>query len=549
MTSVPGRDDLLPAAPRPVAASLWLVAAGALAVSALLEASADVHVDLPRVGVDERLPTFCGSAYDVFLLKRNGYLGGEYAANQAEIDQACVTTAGQHLVIAGLLLLAAGTALVLGLRSLRGGTRRVAPAAHPSSAPGPPLVDRVGAMIGFFYFLVSITAAGVLGIDAWWVNRNEQPSALAYVALALGAVTLAFLPRMPRLTFVACGVLSFLLFGAGVMLGLPTVVMALIALFGVTLWTDRRSGLWALAASLVSLALAVVLFFFRYGFYLPSIQTFLTDRVALFLFNSSGVVVLTWAVADQIRAARERAALQQEAATRAAEAAAHQEAEQAARGEVEALADRQRIAREMHDVVAHGLSVMIVQADGARFAAASDPTAATTALATIASTGRASLSEMRRLLSVLRDDTTPVPEGPQPGLADIGGLVQTIVDTGRDVRLVVLGDLPEPGSTDAVGVTAYRTVQEALTNVIKHAGPAARAWVTLTVDPHRVVVEVVDDGPVGEALESSGHGLRGMAERVDMVGGQLVTGPDPRGGFRVLATLPRESGAASGATG
>lgn len=524
------------------------MALGALAVAlvlaALLAAGSDVHVDLPKEyqgGAAERPPTFCGSAYDVALFERNGYMGGEVPLNQAEIDAACVRAADWRMVLGGVLALTGGTAALLaGWSALR--ARRARHALRRLDMTGPPdpapLVDRVGAMIGLFYFLVSITAAGVLGLQVWWVNLKEQPAALAFVGIALGAVLLLFLPRLPRETFAACGILAFLLYGGGVMLGLPTVVMALVALFGVTLWTDRRSGLWALAASLGSLALAVLLFFFRYGFYLPSIQTFLSDRVALFLFNSSGVVVLTWAVADQVRAARERTALQAEAASRAAEAAAHQQAEQAARGEVEALADRQRIAREMHDVVAHGLSVMIVQADGARFAAAGDPSAATTALATIAATGRASLSEMRRLLSLLRDDTAPVPEGPQPGLADIGGLVRTIADTGREVRFVVHGDLPGPGSTDAVGVTAYRTVQEALTNVIKHAGADARAWVTLSVDPHRVVVDVVDDGTGPQTAGATGHGLKGMAERVDMVGGHLVTGPDPRGGFRVLATLP-----------
>jgi signal transduction histidine kinase len=407
-----------------------------------------------------------------------------------------------------------------------------------------PLVDRVGAMIGFFYFLVSITLAAVLGYAAWWVNIMEQPAALGYAGIALGAVLLLFLPRLPRQTFVACGVLAFLLYGAGVLLGLPTVLMALVALFGITLWTDRRSGLWALAASLGSLAVAVLLLFLRYGFYLPPLETFLTDRVAIFLFNSSGVVVLTWAIADQIRAVRERRALQRESAAHAADAAAHQVAEQAARGQVEALADRQRIAREMHDIVAHGLSVMIVQADGARFAAAKDPDAATAALATIASTGRSSLAEMRRLLSVLRDDTAPALEGPQPGLGDIPGLVRTIAETGRDVRLSLHGDLPDTATTDAVGLTAYRTVQEALTNVMKHAGDDATAWVTVNVGSGRVVVEVLDNGPGDGQTEQSGHGLRGMAERVEMVGGHLVTGTDPRGGFRVLATLPWPGGEA-----
>jgi signal transduction histidine kinase len=202
----------------------------------------------------------------------------------------------------------------------------------------------------------------------------------------------------------------------------------------------------------------------------------------------------------------------------------------------------------MHDVVAHGLSVMIVQADGARFAAASDPDAATAALATIAATGRSSLAEMRRLLGVLRDEESASPDAPQPGLADIETLVAGLATGGRSVRLRIEGELPQgPGSEEgaATGLTAYRIVQEALTNVMKHAGDDATAWVTVTVHPTRVVVEVVDDGVggvVGPADPGApGHGLRGMAERVEMLGGSLVTGPDPRGGFRVVATLPRQN--------
>ncbi|KRC91946.1 hypothetical protein ASE25_00720 [Terrabacter sp. Root85] len=432
-------------------------------------------------------------------------------------------------------------------------TVRPAPQAPAApAAPGGaarPLVDRVGAIIALLYFVTSITVAAGLGRSAWWVNVRDQPAVLGYVGIGLGALALLLLPRFPRATFAACGVLAYLLYAVGAMLGLPTVLMALVALFGVTLWTDRRGGLWALAAALGSIGLATVLLLLRFGYLLPPLETFLSDRVAVFLFNSAAVVVLTWAVADQLRAARERAALQDESASHAADAAAHEQAERAAVSRADGLADRQRIAREMHDVVAHGLSVMIVQADGARFAAASDPDAATTALATIAATGRASLAEMRRLLGVLRDDTTGVPEAPQPGLADIETLVAGLTAGGRVVHLRQEGELLPHDATEgdaATGLTAYRIVQEALTNVMKHAGEDATAWVSVTVGPSRVVVEVVDDGDGGSHVDGGvGHGLRGMAERVEVLGGSLVTGPDPRGGYRVVATLPR---LAAGAT-
>ncbi|MGO4596501.1 histidine kinase [Terrabacter sp. 2RAF25] len=422
-------------------------------------------------------------------------------------------------------------------------------AAGPGARPwgDRPLVDRVGAIIALAHFVASITVVAVVGRQAWWVNLGAAPTVLGYVGIGLGSAALLLLPRFPRATFVACGLLAFLLYAVGVVLGLPTVLMALVALFGVTLWTDKGSGLWALAAALGSLGLATALLFVRYGYFLPPLETFFGDRAAVFLFNSSAVVLLTWAVADQVRTARERRSLQHEAQAHAAESAAHQLAERAAVSRADALADRQRIAREMHDVVAHGLSVMIVQADGARFAAAADPEVATNALATIAATGRSSLAEMRRLLGVLRDEESTAPGAPQPGLADVEGLVARLVDGGRRVHLRFAGDPPpaqedEPGS--ATGLTAYRIVQEALTNVMKHAGDDATAWVTLTVHTAGVVVEVVDDGSGGNGDSPTtrvepGHGLRGMAERVEMLGGSLVTGPDPRGGFRVVATLPR----------
>lgn len=564
-----------PAPPRP--APWWLAVALAVvcAVGALLAATTDVYVVVPEefVGAPTASgPHFCGSAYDVSLIERDGYMGGEIPPNQNEIDAACVSEADERMARSALLGLLAAVALAGGLWwRHRSASRRPpdGPRDGPGDSPrdsGPalaspaplPVVDRVGALVGLFSFLGSITLAALFGSDAWWVNLKELSPAMGYVGILAGALLLTLLPRYPQAVFLACGGLAFALYGLGVTLGLPTVLMALVALFGVTLWTDRRTGLWALAASVGALAVAVVLLFLRYGFYLPPLETFLTDRVALFLFNSSGVVVLTWAVADQVRAARERAALQAQSEAHAAEAAAHQQAERAARGQVETLADRQRIAREMHDVVAHGLSVMIVQADGARFAAASDPDAATTALATIAATGRASLAEMRRLLSVLRDESEAAPETPQPGLADVPALVQRLVDGGRDVTLDVEGELTPGGANDATGLTAYRIAQEALTNVMKHAGDEARAWVRVTIEPGRVVVEVVDDGavdgpsaagPSGTGSSWAGHGLRGMRERVDMLGGHLVAGPDPRGGWRVVASLPRRDESEPSGTG
>jgi len=198
---------------------------------------------------------------------------------------------------------------------------------------------------------------------------------------------------------------------------------------------------------------------------------------------------------------------------------------------------RATIARELHDIVAHSLSVMIVQAEGGRALAAKKPEAALQALDTIADTGREALAEARRIVSVLRDGPEaqgPAEYAPTPGLDDIPDLVRRTSDR---AELVVLGDPPRVSQT--LGLTAYRIVQEALTNFLKHAGPAAHARVTLRYSPSLVNLEVVDDGR-GTAVhnDGQGNGLRGMHERVGAMGGRLVAQPHPGGGFLVQAMLP-----------
>ncbi len=200
---------------------------------------------------------------------------------------------------------------------------------------------------------------------------------------------------------------------------------------------------------------------------------------------------------------------------------------------------RNDIARELHDIVAHSLSVIIVQAEGGRALAAKKPEQAVESLETIAQTGREALGEMRRIVGVLRGDPK---EGsadfvPMPGLRDIPALVAKASDR---VSLHVVGTEPEVPQT--VGVTVYRIVQEAVTNVLKHAGPQARASVTLSYLAMSVVIDVVDDGLGQQAGgDNQGHGLRGMYERVTSMGGTLTAGPRPEGGYQVHCILPLPS--------
>ncbi|WP_043907734.1 sensor histidine kinase [Kitasatospora griseola] len=208
-----------------------------------------------------------------------------------------------------------------------------------------------------------------------------------------------------------------------------------------------------------------------------------------------------------------------------------------------AVADeRRRIARELHDIVAHHITTMQLMAGGAR-ANLADPEVVRDALVTLESSGRLALREMRQLLDVLRagDEPDAVPPAPQPGADDLARLVDDSRLAGLPTELGVHG-APRP-LPPTLGLTVYRIVQEALTNARKYAGPAARATVRLTYRQDAVLVSVRDDGAGGgtgggSAWESGGHGLIGMRERVALHGGALSCGPHPDGGFAVLAELP-----------
>ena len=198
-----------------------------------------------------------------------------------------------------------------------------------------------------------------------------------------------------------------------------------------------------------------------------------------------------------------------------------------------AAAERARIARELHDIVGHHISVMVLQAAGAR----ASGRAADAALEKIEYSGREALAETRRLLGVLRDAGDGTALAPQPGIGQLPALADSVRAAGLPVSLQVVG--AHEAVPTAVGVSAYRIVQEALTNVVKHAGPA-RAGVTVTVNNETVAIEVTDDGagcPPGR-IPAGGQGLTGMRERAAVFGGQLVAGPRPGGGFAVSARLP-----------
>jgi signal transduction histidine kinase len=257
------------------------------------------------------------------------------------------------------------------------------------------------------------------------------------------------------------------------------------------------------------------------------------------------------------------------------ERAARLERERDAQAQIAAAAERARIARELHDVVAHNVSVMVVQADGAGYAFDTAPEQAREALDAIARTGRQALTEMRSLLGVLRSaDSGPVPGAgpgtgsghgsgsgrgygtgsgsgdgcaelaPQPGIEQLAGLLEQARAAGLPVSFTVEG-IPVPLAAGPA-LAAYRIVQESLTNARKHGGPTVTAAVTLRFCEDQLVIKVTDDGRGTKAAayrlngdgDIAGHGLLGMRERVETYGGSVVAGPRPGGGWRVRATLP-----------
>ena len=276
-----------------------------------------------------------------------------------------------------------------------------------------------------------------------------------------------------------------------------------------------------------------------------------------------GLMVLTaWAFGDVVRNRR--------LTVRALEDRAHRlEVQSRQERELAAADERSHIAREMHDIVAHSLQVIISQADGARYAAAAKPALAVTALETIGQTGRSALADMRQLLGVLREtgetvagvpgvtdddarrpaaDASPdgrgarLPPGrrPQPRLADLPALVETMRLSGLEASLLETGTprraLPAGGE-----LAAYRIVQEALTNTLRHGGPDADAFVTLAWTARGLDLQIDDDGrgaAADPATRGSGQGLRGAAERTALFGGTLETGPRVGTGYRVSAHLP-----------
>jgi signal transduction histidine kinase len=259
-------------------------------------------------------------------------------------------------------------------------------------------------------------------------------------------------------------------------------------------------------------------------------QAVVSTKTAWVALELTVPIAGSWIFGDSVAYRRAHNAWLEERARRA-------EAERDTKARLAAAAERSRIAREMHDIIAHNLSVIVGLADGGQYAAVRSPERSSQALGAIASTGREALSELRQLLGVLTENDHPVAElAPQPGLTDLEALLDRVRAVGLPVRCTVHGD--PGGLSEGRQLAVYRIVQEALTNTLKHAGPAATAEVVLGYAGGAVDVQVTDTGRRTTAGAPDGQGLHGMRERAAMYEGTLRAGAAPSGGWRVEAHLP-----------
>ncbi|MFF1476555.1 sensor histidine kinase [Streptomyces sp. NPDC058301] len=377
-------------------------------------------------------------------------------------------------------------------------------------------------------FLLGISGMSIVSTG---VSHGSTPWALL-TSLGL-SVVVALRRRAPEKMVVLAALMGLAQLALNVSPNVSDFAL-LVAIYTAAAIGERWASRFALAGSLVAAALAML----RWPDYDNGSGGTSLGAVIFFAAVMTVPFVLAWVLGDSMRTRRAYFAQLEERAARL-------EKEREAQAKVAVAAERARIARELHDVVAHNVSVMVVQADGAAYVMDAAPDQARIALETISMTGRQALAEMRRLLGVLRtgEHREAGEYVPQPDVEQIEELVEQVRTAGLTVDFKIEGT-PRP-LPSGVELTAYRIVQEALTNTRKHGGPEAGASVRLVYFDDGLGLLVEDDGR-GAAHEmyedggadGQGHGLIGMRERVGMVGGTLDAGPRPGGGFRISALLP-----------
>jgi signal transduction histidine kinase len=359
----------------------------------------------------------------------------------------------------------------------------------------------------------ALLVAVIVGLGALHGPDGEQGAGHWLVSVAL-ALPLLVRRRWPVGVFAVIAVTALAQWAADIRAFGDSAL--LVALYTVAVTRPLRLTVAAAAVVEVGVVLAVL----RWAGDRDGINAF----IAL-----SGLTVAATVLGTNVRHRRALLASLQERAERL-------EHERDQQGRLSAAAERSRIAREMHDIVAHNLSVMIALADGASYAVHDAPDRAEAAMESVSRTGRQALTEMRRLLGVLREGPAPDDRAPQPGLGQIDLLVEQVRAAGLPTAYTVAGT---PSETPPAGLqlAAYRIVQEALTNTLKHAGPGAEATVSLAWEDDRLAVEVRDSGLLADARAVDGAGLRGMRERAAVYDGTVEAGPAPDRGWRVRTVL------------
>lgn len=408
-----------------------------------------------------------------------------------------------------------------------GTVRRVTRIAHLSGrvtrwgAEHPRWVDA-----GFAVIIGAFTVTGLLTADPERSQRSADVWGVLLIVLQVAAFS--FRRRAPLMAFAALAVPVMTFWIADYATNFDAI--SLLGAYAATAHSHRsRRVVWTVVGVIVAVLTSIAIA----GVLSPH-----EDLPLVAVFGIAAVHITAAVVGEVMHDRRLRLIELEDRALRA-------EAERELLARDAVLQERASIARDLHDVVAHGMSVMVVQAGAAQRLLTSDPERASTALEHVQSTGREALVEMRRMLGVLRGDDGVAELVPQPNLDHLAAMVQRCNDAGVPTELTIDGE--PPARAAGAEMAAYRIVQEALTNVVKHAGRPVRATVRVRYTPEHVRLEVDDDGrgaTDSDVAASTGHGLIGMRERVELYRGTIHAGPRPGGGFRVDATIPLAAGSA-----
>ena len=380
-------------------------------------------------------------------------------------------------------------------------------------------VSRIGSAARKYWFEALIALLVIEGMLEVVVGRDSPDAPTLWFALP--ALAIAVLPIFARRRFAFAGPAAYWLLAAGISLVnwwlLPSAHSMFIVGMAVAFLLGNLRNDFQAAAGLAVVAAGAVLVVYEIPDHSTAELVFVPMEFAI-----------SWLAGFAVR---ERAAKAEAAEERAARA----EREREAAARVAVAEERARIARELHDIVAHAVSVMVLQVGAVRHKLPDALAEDRDALSGVERAGRTALTEMRRLLGAMRNDGDEAELSPQPGLDGVESLVEEIGRAGLPVRLHVDGDpFPLPR---AIELSAYRILQEGLTNALKHAR-ATRADVTVRYQPHELQLEVRDDGIGSATSDGLGHGLVGIRERVKIYGGEMSAGTENGGGFVLSTRLP-----------